>query len=463
MAGFILSCCFSVLRNKTTDDFAQNPVGKIGQKLIRRYLRIHDVTHEKCSVRFLLMTQECRNVSFFFFFVWTFPHHRFFGRMTAKLWTFFFFSGQNTDSFVCSLTLPDPFLSTRRNSLLCFLRSRHYFLFLNRSPTTDPHHFLFFSNEKFNAPPLERPLVKKKLPHWNDPTVTSFSRFNPCVSHAEHIHSFRVSEKVTFVQCLTLYAASKSQFNSVKTFLAVLGSVLMRRFSRTLRDRCRSRFGIRLAPKWNMKHNAHFNFYLAHSLEFVFGSSAQSCSFTQPRFGATTFAWPSCHQMGMSVASINTTNQVQGTDHEFGSVTLGQRHCFFSPSFPLWAKKAHTYLSSWFASAVLSTLLEASIPVCANDSVVQSGAVDVSHGGLRILPRVVPVGNHAHVFTIQSHEKQNSETQLNIQIRQDFFAHTSIAFSFCWTKMVLDGSLSGKLNLTGNLQQLFLCTFDSRD
>lgn len=48
-----------------------------------------------------------------------------------------------------------------------------------------------------------------------------------------------------------------------------------------------------------------------------------------------------------------------------------------------------SHLAAWFAPAVLSTLDESGIPVHANDSVVQPGAVDVAHRIFGIISQIV--------------------------------------------------------------------------
>lgn len=47
------------------------------------------------------------------------------------------------------------------------------------------------------------------------------------------------------------------------------------------------------------------------------------------------------------------------------------------------------YLSSRLSSSILSALLKPRIPVCSNDAVVQSCAVDKSHCVFSVCPRVV--------------------------------------------------------------------------
>lgn len=48
------------------------------------------------------------------------------------------------------------------------------------------------------------------------------------------------------------------------------------------------------------------------------------------------------------------------------------------------------YLSSSLSSPILPALLEACIPIRADDAVVQPRAVDKAHGVLGVCPRVVP-------------------------------------------------------------------------
>src|SRR5688572_28367745 len=60
-----------------------------------------------------------------------------------------------------------------------------------------------------------------------------------------------------------------------------------------------------------------------------------------------------------------------------------------SPSLIIVCPKLISYLSTTLSSTVLSSLPEAGIPVCSNESIIQSGSVDISHGVPRILPGVI--------------------------------------------------------------------------
>ncbi len=79
------------------------------------------------------------------------------------------------------------------------------------------------------------------------------------------------------------------------------------------------------------------------------------------------------HSCGSSGQSNNT------------KITLGLIRCIVA------FNKRNTHLSPRLASPILPSFLEACVPVCTDDSVIESRPIDVSHGSFSVLSSVIPV------------------------------------------------------------------------